>query len=161
MDTCDEVRKHLSAYLDGELPDMPAATVKAHLKECKSCATYRDELLSVGQLLDLVAPAPVADDFTTRVVAHVREKEPARVRLARLLGRPLPRLAVAAVLILAIGLGSGLALMGGAVPSPAPEDVLQTGVALEFGLEAFEPLPVDTVGGAYMELAWPGGGDGS
>ncbi len=163
MDTCEFTRRKLSAYLDGELPEAHAAEVRAHLALCDACAAYHDNLLAVDSLLDDVAAIPVDDRFTRDVLARLRTRraQPVWIRLSRALASPLPRWAVAAVLIIAIGLGSGLALVaqpGAGLPTTADQAPI---ISRQFGLDVFDDLPGDTIGGAYLQVVGAVGGDRS
>ena len=162
MMTCRAVRQQMSAYLDGELPEAHAADLRAHLARCTDCATYRDELTAVGGLLDVISEVSPADGFATGVLARVREREAesALARLGRAVWRPLPGWAVAAAFAAAITVGSGLAWLAVPGPEQALRVVDRSAISRQFGLEAFEDLPEDSVGGAYVQVAWPQGGDG-
>jgi anti-sigma factor RsiW len=162
MMTCRVVRQQLSAYLDGELPEAHAAHLRAHLARCTNCATHRDELTAVVGLLDVISEISPGDGFATGVLARVREREAesALARLGRAIWRPLPGWAVAAAFVAAITVGSGLAWLAVPGPEPALRVADRSAISRQFGLEAFEDLPEDSVGGAYVRVAWPQGGDG-
>ena len=83
------------------------------------------------------------------------------MRLSRALSRPLPRWAVAAVLIIAIGLGSGLALVTGPGSDVAPITDQAFVVSRQFGLDVFDDLSGEMIGGAYVKITGQGDGDGS
>jgi anti-sigma factor RsiW len=160
MTRCRAVRKQISAYVDGELPEARAVEVRAHLSRCDECAEYHDDLLALSGLLDLPATVQADEAFTADVLArvHAREGGSTLTRLRRAVWRPMPGWAAAAAVALAIGLGSGLAWMSGPDPTPAPQMADAGVVSQEFGLDAFQPLAEDSVGGAYMQVAWPQGG---
>ncbi len=162
MMTCRAVRQQVSAYLDGELPEARAAHLRAHLAHCTNCATHRDELTAVGGLLDVIPEVSATDGFAAGVLARVREREAesALARLSRAVWRPLPGWAAAAAFAAAITVGSGLAWLAVPVPEQALRVADRSAISRQFGLEAFEDLPGDSVGGAYVQVAWPQGGDG-
>ena len=62
---CDKTRELLSAYLDGELPEKEAVTVRRHLAECLDCEEVALELDKVRQMVkglpQLKAPAELAE----------------------------------------------------------------------------------------------------
>ncbi len=161
MDNCKFTRRKLSAHIDGELPPSLAAEVDAHLARCPSCSAYRAELAAISGLLDEAATAPAADGFTAAVIARLkaRKTEPMPLRLARRLLEPLPRWAVAAVLLVAIALGSGAAWITGPMPGAAPEGTAYTDAVQQLGLDVFDLLPAETVGGAYLRIAGSHGGE--
>lgn len=155
---CKDVKKHLSAYLDGELSEQRARQVRRHLADCPECADQRDELSWVNRLLDEVPAVTVEDTFTAEVLEESTESVLARLR--RSLWRPVSRWAVAAALAIAIITGSGLAWHT-EWSDPAPTRVAERTVVTEqFGLEAFDDRRENSVGGAYVEVAWPQEDDG-
>lgn len=161
MTTCRAVRQQISAHIDGELPEPIAGEVAAHLSRCGECARYRDGLVALGALLDAPAAVRAGDDFTRAVLSRVRERESESTlaRARRAVWRPMPGWAAAAAIALAIALGSGLAWVSGPDPEPAPQIADAGVVSQEFGLDAFKPLAEDSVGGAYVQVAWPQDGE--
>lgn len=157
MITCKAVRQQTSAYIDGELPEARAAEVRAHLSRCDECGEYRDDLVALRGLLDVPATVRADEGFTARVLArvHEREHESALTRLRTAVWRPMPGWAAAAAIALAVALGSGLAWVSAPDPAPQPQLADAGAVAEEFGLDAFLPLSEDSVGGAYVQVAWP------
>lgn len=95
---CREVQEHLSAYLDGELPEGLGRILTAHLQACEPCRAELARLHRLeGALAALTAP-PVPD---------VRDKVMDRLRPP---ARPWWRsLSLAASLALGLTLGSILA----------------------------------------------------
>jgi anti-sigma factor RsiW len=161
MTTCRAVRQQISTYVDGELPEARAAEVRGHLSGCDECAEYRDDLTALGGLLDVPATVRADEGFNASVLNRVqeREDESALSRLRRAVWRPMPGWAAAAAIALAVALGSGLAWVSGPDPTPAPQMADAGVVSQEFGLDAFKPLAEDSVGGAYVQVAWPQDGE--
>jgi len=48
--TCDELRPHLTALMDGELAPEAAAEAERHLASCPDCAQARDGLAAVQEM---------------------------------------------------------------------------------------------------------------
>ncbi len=48
---CSGVRKHLSAFLDGELDEKEQLEIKAHLKDCSNCSRERELLRGSWEML--------------------------------------------------------------------------------------------------------------
>ena len=161
MTTCKTVRDNISAYIDGELAEGRAAEVRTHLARCSECAEHRDDLMALGGLLDLPATVQADEAFTADVLSRVRERENATAlaRLARAVWRPMPGWAAAAAIALAVALGLGLAWVSAPDPAPPPRVADAGAVAEEFGLDAFRPLTDGSVGGAYVQVAWPQDGE--
>ena len=79
MNSCDEVRDWLSAYLDGELTARRREAVEAHLAGCDAC---RRELASLRQVSACLqawpAPEPASDlsaRFTERLAARAAQQD--------------------------------------------------------------------------------------
>ncbi len=51
MTTCVDVRRRLSEWLDGELPEVAGRGVSEHLAACEACARHARELRAVSGLL--------------------------------------------------------------------------------------------------------------
>jgi anti-sigma factor RsiW len=151
----------MSAYIDGELPMARAVEVRAHFSRCDECAEYHDDLLALRGLLDVPATVRADEGFNASVLnrVHEREHESALARLRRAVWRPMPGWAAAAAIALAVALGSGMAWVSGPDPAPPPRVADASDVSQEFGLDAFKPLAEDSVGGAYMQVAWPQDGE--
>ncbi len=54
---CEPFREHISAWLDGELPDDAATAMEQHLLACPDCGTYADDLREQQSLLGDLATA--------------------------------------------------------------------------------------------------------
>ncbi len=138
---CDAVRDNLGAYLDGELAPERREELAAHLAECPGCADELDALRRLAA--DLAAPTeaepPPAlwDAIERRLDAANETGRPSRRLLV--LRRPA---AIAAGLVLAVGVGLiGKLLIGpGAVPAAA--STIDFSVLLD-GLASDAPSAVD------------------
>lgn len=64
--TCDELRPHLTALMDGELAPEAAAEAERHLASCPDCAQARDGLAAVQEMT--AAWTLDAPDITSRVM---------------------------------------------------------------------------------------------
>lgn len=130
---CLEVQEHLSAWLDGEVPEELKPRLADHLA---SCAVCRGELAALERLEaalgELEAPTPQG------LAAGVRRRLP-RPRSAWH-----QSLALAACLVLGIFLGGSLT--GTLYPGPATGDSNGTEVA---SLEIFQDYPQGSLGGAF------------
>ena len=114
---CDEAQEHLSAYLDRELTAELSDAVRAHLDACPDCRAVADGLRATADLLGRLpvrsAPAHVAADVQREIERRLLLEAPAAVE-----GRPPERtlatrrarqwtraLAVAATVVVAVGIG--------------------------------------------------------
>jgi hypothetical protein len=94
---CREVRKVIREYFDGELVGEEKLSVEKHLTACSRC---REAVGALRDFLDSMASGPRAElppFFTERVLAGFETK-----RRKPLLLRPVPALASALVLVLAL-----------------------------------------------------------
>jgi len=83
---CRDVRASLSAWLDGELPALPADVVDHHLAACAGCRGWADEVASLHRTLR-VQPAAAEPDHTDAILAALPRRRPIvddRVRALRL-----------------------------------------------------------------------------
>src|SRR5688572_26384072 len=78
---CVDVREHLEAFYDGELPIETRIAIQNHLGECVTCSLAAEELITLGasirevaaQLADRTAHEPMR--MTARVIERLRVEE--------------------------------------------------------------------------------------
>ena len=78
MPGCNKVLL-VQAELDGELDAAQAASLEAHRAGCPICQAAQAELLRARELLRGEAYEPAPDDVRARVMARLRQVEPARI----------------------------------------------------------------------------------
>jgi hypothetical protein len=139
---CEQVREHLSAYLDKELTAELTASVVRHLDACAECRTLLDELRATADLLGRLpvrtVPPHIAQDVQRQIErqAVVGEapstEEPPRERTIPIRRvQTWPRvLAVAATIGLAAGIGI-LAYLTQTHPAPREVEVRSPALKLE------------------------------
>ncbi|HET7649165.1 MAG TPA: DUF3379 family protein [Gammaproteobacteria bacterium] len=93
---CLEVRRILGAE-----PQRRDSAILAHCKVCAACAAYMQDLLALDTRLDRALSIPVPDDLEARIVLDASLKHDRRPR-------PLTWLALAASLLLAVGISAGV-----------------------------------------------------
>jgi len=137
---CEDVRNHLSALWDNELPEAPARRINEHLACCRECWAVWESLNDLHQSLLGDAIPPVPADLTERISKAARQRveegEPAtwRRRLFPAL-RPAFFLRAAAIAaLLALGFMMGTSSPASASEADQPAD----------SLEIFDPLPPQT-----------------
>lgn len=131
---CNEVQEHLSAWLDGEIPEKLRPRLAEHLAACPDCQAELAALERLdAALADLKAPGPSRD-----LAAGVLR------RLPRPASPWLRSLALAACLLLGVFLGGSLTgtLYPGVEPAGDNGDVAS--------LEIFQDYPQGSVGGAFF-----------
>ena len=130
---CYKFQDHLSAYLDGEVPEDLRQAMAVHLKTCTACQAELAVLEKLDRTLGHM-PAPAPPDITGQVLSRV--KRPA-----------LPwwrSLSLAASLILGLTLGGALA--GNFYPYAATKANGNGGEVLAME-EAFRDFPQGSFGG--------------
>jgi anti-sigma factor RsiW len=100
MDSCQIIRKTLSAYQDGELTKAEKAAIETHLRTCEACRTKHEALLLTYQILKGLPEIEPAPELSRQIVnLAMQEQEPSWVRVLGSAFRSLP--ASAAMVILA------------------------------------------------------------
>ena len=106
---CEEARRKLNAYLDGELAAEAAALVRGHLEGCPQCSEELYRLKQLNSLLDGLPGAAAPEGFAREVRTRASQRAAGAGRLTVLAEwfatRNLVR--VAAVLALAAGVLTG------------------------------------------------------
>jgi hypothetical protein len=156
---CDQVREHLSAYLDRELTADLSAAVRVHLDTCAECRALADDLRAtvnlLGRLPERRAPGHLAGDVMREIerrgilaVGAPVEPQPEDRMLPMRRARAWPRaLAVAATLVLAVGIGIFAYLSDiGRQAAPAPESgvvrkATDASKSSDWGAVAMGPAP--------------------
>jgi len=152
---CQQVREHLSAYLDRELASALSAAVRAHLESCAECRALADDLRATADLLGRMsvqsAPKHLAEDIQREIERRTilpkggAEPQPQERSLPIARIRLWPRaLAVAAAVVLAAGIG----IFGylGWTPREAPKADLGRAAKMEVA-KAPAPAAVPSMGG--------------
>jgi hypothetical protein len=110
---CPFVRRLLSRYLDAELSDRRSAAVERHLSQCRSCQRELDAFVAASRFVATGREVDTPDDAWPRLESRLSEHgisgfgDPSAHRMA--VGRVVEahlwsrRLAVAAILVLAVG----------------------------------------------------------
>jgi predicted anti-sigma-YlaC factor YlaD len=70
---CEEVRGHLSAYLDGDLPARLHSRVSAHLRLCRDCRRGYAGLRNVVLLLGNERCFELPDGFSQRLRQRLQQ----------------------------------------------------------------------------------------
>jgi len=152
---CQKIRKMVSQYMDGELNPHKRRSFDLHIRDCLLCKHELEEQIGLHKLFASAERFEAPLGFSTRVMAHLQEREETRFsRLWHLLvARPLFLRTVEvafALIIIFIGMVSGNLL----VADRRPER--QATIEESFSLDLFRATPPGSIGGIYVSLA---GGD--
>jgi anti-sigma factor RsiW len=129
---CTEVQEHLSAWLDGEVPEELRPQMSEHLAVCPVCQAELAVLERLdAALAELEAPAP--RDLAAGVLRRLPRPTPSWGR----------SLALAACLVLGIFIGGSLTgtLYKGIQPANSNGEIAQ--------MEIFQDYPQGSVGGTF------------
>ncbi len=73
--TCDELRRELSAYLDGALSAEKAGRLARHLERCADCRTRYESEKAVVKRLKAVREPPVPPGLRRRIIGDLLEED--------------------------------------------------------------------------------------
>lgn len=77
--SCQEARPELSAWIDGEVDEVTARTVGAHLESCPDCSRQESRLRTIRRTLRLQSAEPVPD-LTAAILARLHREAAAQTR---------------------------------------------------------------------------------
>ena len=153
---CKEVRRLLSAFIDGELPPEVMTKIEEHLKDCASCMQEKESILASLNLLNesipVIEPSPY---FWTKLKQQILQREEKKRLTTRIFGwltyKPATAAALAAIVVgLFLGNFLGKALYYGQEITKDPA------YAEALNLEALDDFPSGSIGEAYLELITQG-----
>jgi len=157
---CRTVQERLNAFLDGLLQPSERVAMEVHLQGCPECQASLARLRRLSSLLESMSVPPVPDGFAARLMqrAHERQAEPRKSRSLAwrpvLFWREMPtamRVAAAAMLALAIGLG---ALMARDLSSgPKPAGIAAADPNAVYRVDYLSDAPGGSLADAYLTLA--------
>jgi anti-sigma factor (TIGR02949 family) len=70
--SCKEVGRHLQHYLDGDLDDLRAERLSAHLEECRRCGLEVETYERIKASLAARGTGPLPDDAVDRLTRFAR-----------------------------------------------------------------------------------------
>jgi anti-sigma factor RsiW len=103
---CSQVKRRLSAFLDGELPESKRRLVSEHLRVCESCRLESEELMCVAELLHPLEELEVPPDFAAAVRERALQRDrtvPGSSFLERMKHVTVPAAATAAICLSVLG----------------------------------------------------------
>jgi hypothetical protein len=99
---CEEIRKQLSDYIDGELSPEAAAQVAAHLESCAGCREAYEEMTRLVGYMREMETVDEPADLLQKVRSRLAAKPSAWERFRELLSTPALRVPAAATVLAAI-----------------------------------------------------------
>jgi len=135
---CSRIKKKLSAYLDGEMPEQERKIISEHLQQCDECRAELSALSAVGDALNTIEGMEVPPYFMTRLRQNIGEQAELVPFLQRIKGLVVTAAtAVAVVASLFIGNQAGKTIYQSIAQTPEPvlaetSDILGLGTFIEF-----------------------------
>ena len=144
---CREVRRKLSAYMDGELNLYEKKMVETHLRSCTECQHELEILKETWEEIGALSLPEAAPYFYARLKARMKELEKKK-RLSWVERVLIPASAVV-VIVLGIFIGSTVSRNGNlqAANSSAEEELVSS-----LYLNSFDDFPNSSLGEVYIEL---------
>jgi anti-sigma factor RsiW len=133
---CERMEKWLIAYLDERATAAERREVEAHLAVCIACRTRAEQFRALWGVLDEAPAVEVSPAFDARLRARIAAEPPRRTLWAWL--APLPRLAFAATLLLALSVW-----ISSLPPNPAQNSPVAPSSEAEFKMIKDLPLLED------------------
>lgn len=154
---CYQVKRKLSAYLDGEMSSAENKEIAEHLQTCRICQEELAVLSKIIDALDVLEGMEPPPYFMTRVRQCVRDERKSIPLLERIRGIAISFVtAVAVVAAVLVGNQFGKTLY----QFVAPAGVSETAASGEiFGFETLQEFPDGSLSDIYNELV-AGGSDG-
>jgi anti-sigma factor RsiW len=154
---CSQVRRKLSAYLDGEVPDKDRAQISGHLQHCRGCQDELTALAGVSDALGILQGMEVPPYFMTRLRQQIKENARARPFVERIRSIAITAAtAVAVIVSFFVGNQFGRILYKSVTATAVSETAEATDV---FGLDTLEEFPGGSLSDIYNELV-AGGNSG-
>jgi anti-sigma factor RsiW len=147
---CKSVREMISPYIDEALEPSERDDFIRHIQECSECRAHYEEIRDVHALLAGAERYRAPAGFSSRVMASVKAEQEAGMRAFTAFKMPFfLKFAEAAfaVVIAIVGIISGNILMMNSHTSERPPVIEES-----LSLDVFDPLPPDSIGGAYIVM---------
>jgi len=149
---CEQAKRKLVAYLDGELRERERLQIKKHLSQCAACRGEADRLQKTARFLKAQEHVMPRVDFETRLwerIQRVEDRQLSPQVVFERLGRAIVPVAVALSLIVGIIVGD---LVGNITLSP-PGTSQEEAYAIAIGLDNFQDSPPGSLSEVYLTLA--------
>jgi anti-sigma factor RsiW len=140
----------ISPFIDEALEPSDRDVFIHHIQECSECRAHYEEIRDVHALLAGAERYRASAGFLSRVMASVKAEQDAGMQAFTSFKMPLfLKFAEAAfaVVIAIIGIISGNILMTNGYTTERPPVIEES-----LSLDVFDPLPPDSIGGAYIVI---------
>jgi predicted anti-sigma-YlaC factor YlaD len=151
---CSEVKRRLSAFLDGEVSEKEALFISEHLKSCDLCRKEFELLSQVSEILEVMDKVKVSPFFMTRLKQKITEqtsRNHVRIPIMEWIRRAAIPVVTTVLIILSFVIGSNL---GKVMYQEQVESVsgLRNEVAYTLGISSLDEFPEGSLGWAYNNI---------
>lgn len=101
---CNEVRKQISLYLDGQLERQDGEGIKAHLDGCPSCHEYYKSIMDIKEFCNTLVPKEIPIGFHDRLWSRMKKEGGIKLSKKRR-GMGIAIGLAGALLVIALGIG--------------------------------------------------------
>lgn len=151
---CPQMKRKLSAFLDGEVPEDEKQLISSHLESCDHCRQELADLSQVSDVLNLIEEIQVSPYFMVRLrqkLAVQQAKSLSRLSFMAWVKRALFPTVATVLVFVSFLLGSHA---GKAIYHQAKGDITtaNTEITNMLGVTALDELPEGSLGWAYNNL---------
>ncbi len=144
---CREVKRKLSAYMDGELDLHEKKMVEVHLRDCVKCQHELEILKETWREISILPTPDPSPYFYAKLKTRMTAKE--KKRKTSWVEQILIPVSAMAVVVLGVFIGSTVSRNGNlqVVNSSAEEELISS-----LYLNSFDDFPSSSLGDIYIEL---------
>ena len=158
---CSEIKRKLSAFLDGEVSGEEKKFISEHLKSCEFCQKEFESLSQLSEVLEVMDEVKVSPFFITRLkqkIADQTSRSHVRLPIIEWIRKAAVPIVATALIFLSFLIGSnfGKAMYQEQVESIAESE---TEVANVLGVTTLDEFPEGSLGWAYNNLIIGGGNE--
>jgi predicted anti-sigma-YlaC factor YlaD len=151
---CSEIRKKLSAFLDGEVSEEEKYLISEHLKLCDLCRKEFEALTQVSEILEVIDEVQVSPFFIIRLKQRIIEQKSrsrARFPFVEWIRKVAVPVTATALIMLSFLIGSHL---GKAMYQEQAETTygLEDEVVYTLGVSSVGEFPEGSLGWAYNNV---------
>lgn len=151
---CSEIKRKLSAFLDGEVSKDAKQLISEHLKSCEHCRKEFEAFSQVSEVLEIMDEVQVSPYFMTHLkqrIAEQQAKSVVRLPFVEWIRKAAVPVAATVLIFLSFLVGSNL----GKAMYQEQADIMaksDTEIANVLGVTTLDEFPEGSLGWAYNNL---------